>query len=126
MGPWAILLKESGSLVGNCGFCRIGYDRSGDKLEYCGEVNYYVAPQYRGARLATEALRSVLKFGFEEIRLTRIQGQCAPENVASERVLRNAGLRFDRMIAPGQQGSSDEKLYAISREDFGCSRLSNP
>ena len=126
MGPWAMLLKESGSLVGNCGFCRIGYDRSSDKLEYCGEVNYYVAPQHRGAGLATEALRSVLKFGFEEIRLTRIQGRCAPENVASERVLRNAGLRFDRMIAAAQPGSPDEKLYAISREDFQYSKLSKP
>jgi ribosomal-protein-alanine N-acetyltransferase len=126
MGPWAILLKESGSLVGNCGFCRIGYDRSSDKLEYYGEVNYYVAPQHRGGGLATEALLSVLRFGFEEIRLTRIQGRCAPENVASERVLQNAGLKFDRMIAAAQPGSPDEKLYAISREDFQCSRLSNP
>ena len=64
--------------------------------------------------------------GFEEIRLTRIQGRCAPENVASERVMRNAGLKFDRMIAAAQSGSPDEKLYAISREDFQCSKSSNP
>jgi len=126
MGPWAMLLKESGSLVGNCGFCRIDYDRSTDKLEYCGEVNYYVAPQYRDAGLATEALRSVMRFGFEEIRLTRIQGRCAPENVASEHVLQNAGLKFDRMIAAAKSGSPDERLYAISREDFQCSTLSKP
>jgi [ribosomal protein S5]-alanine N-acetyltransferase len=124
MGPWAMLLKESGVIVGNCGFCRIRYDRSSDKLEYCGEVNYYVAPQHRGEGLATEALRSVLKFGFDEIRLTRIQGRCAPANVASERVMQNAGLKFDRMIAAPQQDSPDEKLYAISREDFQCSKLS--
>ena len=113
MGPWAMLLKEGGVIVGNCGFCRIQYDRNHDQLEYCGEVNYYVAPPHRGQGLALEALRSVLTFGFEDIRLTRIQGRCAPENMASAGVLQKAGLKFERMIA-ASEGRSDEKLYALS------------
>ena len=118
MGPWAMLLKESGTIVGNCGFCRIAYDRAPGALEYCGEINYYVAPQYRRKGFATEALKAVLKFGFDEIKLTRIQGRCGPENVSSERVLQNAGLKFERTIAGVSQGSPGEKLYATSREDF--------
>ena len=118
MGPWAMLLNESGPIVGNCGFCRIAYDRTPGDLEYCGEINYYVALQYRRKGFATEALKAVLKFGFDEIKLTRIQGRCGPENVSSERVLRNAGLKFERTIAAASQGSPEEKLYATSREDF--------
>jgi [ribosomal protein S5]-alanine N-acetyltransferase len=120
MGPWAMLLKQNGAIVGNCGFCRIRYDRSLDTLEYCGEVNYYVAPQYRREGLATEALRAVLRFGFGDIRLTRIQGRCPPENVSSERVMQKAGLKFDRMIAGAAEGSLEERLYAIMREDFSA------
>jgi ribosomal-protein-alanine N-acetyltransferase len=122
MGPWAMLLKETGVIAGNCGFCRINYDRGAGTLEYCGDVNYYVAPQHRGKGFATEALRAILKFGFSDLRLTRIQGRCAPDNVSSERVMQKAGLKFERMIAAGGESSPQEKLYAISREDFQASR----
>jgi ribosomal-protein-alanine N-acetyltransferase len=117
MGPWAMVLKESEAIAGNCSFCRIGYERELGKLEYCGEVNYFVAPPYRGKGFASEALRIMLRFGFVDLKLTRIQGRCAPENVSSERVLQKAGLKFDRMIV-GREGSSEDKLYVISREDF--------
>jgi len=118
MGPWALLLTESGVTVGNCGFCRISYDRAATIFEYCGEVNYYIAPQYRRQGFASEALRAVVRFGFVELRLTRIQGRCAAENLGSERVLQKAGLQFERMIAAAAPGSADEKLYAISHEAF--------
>jgi ribosomal-protein-alanine N-acetyltransferase len=117
MGPWAMVLKETEVIAGNCSFCRIGYERDRGTLEYCAEINYYVALPYRGKGLASEALHAMLRFGFDDLRLTRIQGRCAPENVGSERVLQKAGLKFDRMIA-GAEDSAEEKLYAITREDF--------
>jgi [ribosomal protein S5]-alanine N-acetyltransferase len=118
MGPWATLLKESETIAGNCGFCRISYERDGGALEYQGEVNYYVAPPYRGQGLATEALNAVLQFGFDHIKLTRIQARCSDENVSSERVILKAGLRFERMIADASADSAQQRLHAISREDF--------
>lgn len=118
MGPWAMLLKESGTIAGNCGFCRISYERDTGTLEYLGEVNYYVAPQHRGQGLATEALNAVLKFGFADIKLTRIHARCSAENVNSERVMLKAGLRFERMIADAPAGSAQQRLHTISREDF--------
>jgi RimJ/RimL family protein N-acetyltransferase len=117
MGPWAMLLKDSGTIAGSCGFCRISYERDGGTLEYLGEVNYYVAPQHREQGLATEALSAVLKFGFDEIKLTRIQARCTAENVSSERVMLKAGLRFERMIADAA-ASAQQRLHSISREDF--------
>ena len=118
MGPWAMVLKETGVIAGNCSFCRIGYESDSGALEYCGEVNYFVARPYRGKGLASEALQAMLRFGFDGIKLTRIQGRCAPENVSSERVLQKAGLKFERMIAGATEGSAEEKLYAMTREEF--------
>ena len=123
MGPWAMVLKETGVVVGNCSFCRIGYERDLGTLEYCGEINYFVARPYRGGGLALEALLAMLGFGFDDIKLTRIQGRCSPQNIGSERVLQKAGMKFDRMIA-GVEGSPQDKLYAISREAF--LRLTGP
>jgi ribosomal-protein-alanine N-acetyltransferase len=114
IGPWGIIPKENGVMVGNCGFCHIDLEHKH------GEVNYYVAPQHRRHGFATEALQAILEFGFSELVLIRIVARCNPENRGSERVMQKAGMTFDRMIrsaAPSSEKSSDEKLYAISRSD---------
>src|ERR1700690_2640503 len=86
-GPWGMQLKETGAIGGNCGFPHIIFP------ERCGEVNYYVALRHRGQGLAVEAVKALLKFGFREIGLTRIQARCAKDNFASERVMQKAGMK---------------------------------
>jgi ribosomal-protein-alanine N-acetyltransferase len=109
MGPWGILLKDTRLLVGNCGLPHINLKES------TGEINYYIAPRYRGQGLATEAVMALLKFGFGDMELNRIQGRCAPDNKSSERVMQKAGMKFDRMITPyaGSDDVSRQKLFAV-------------
>lgn len=112
MGPWGMLLKKEEAIVGNCGFCKIDF-----KLN-SGEVNYYVAERYRGQGLAPEALGVLLKFGFDDIGLSRIQARCSPDNTSSERVMLKAGMHFERMISSegsSENGCRDEKQYAMAR-----------
>jgi ribosomal-protein-alanine N-acetyltransferase len=111
MGPWGILLKDRGLLVGNCGFPHISF-RYG-----IAEVNYYVSPQYRRQGLATEALKTLLRFGFGDVGLAKIQGRCAPDNRSSERVMHKAGMKFERMIKSAASGeaSRKEKLFVVTR-----------
>jgi [ribosomal protein S5]-alanine N-acetyltransferase len=115
IGPWGMQLKETGAIVGNCGFPEIALKN------LCGEVNYYVAPRHRGQGLAPEALQTLLKFGFRDIGLTRIQARCEPDNLNSERVMQKAGMKFEGWIqsAPVSKASCPkEKLYAILGKDF--------
>jgi ribosomal-protein-alanine N-acetyltransferase len=58
----------------------------------CGEVAYVLAEKYWGNGYATEAVKKVLSFGFEELNLNRIEADFFAENLASERVLQKAGL----------------------------------
>jgi ribosomal-protein-alanine N-acetyltransferase len=112
-GPWGILLKETGKLIGNCGYIGIRH--------FCGEVNYYVAPKYRGQGFATEALKILLNLGFTELGLLRIQARCARDNLSSERVMQKIGMKFngtvENLSAVGGK-SSEQIMYAILREDF--------
>jgi RimJ/RimL family protein N-acetyltransferase len=115
IGPWGIQLKETGAIVGNCGFPDIIFKK------LCGEVNYYVATGHRGKGLALEALNALLRFGFRDIGLTRIQARCQPDNLSSERVMQRAGMRFEGWIesAPSAKDPSPkQKLYAIQEHDF--------
>jgi ribosomal-protein-alanine N-acetyltransferase len=115
IGPWGIQLKETGAIVGNCGFPDIIFKK------LCGEVNYYIASRHRGKGLAPEALQALLLWGFREIGLTRIQARCEPDNLSSERVMQKAGMKFEGWIeqAPSLKDSSPkQKLYAIQGNDF--------
>jgi ribosomal-protein-alanine N-acetyltransferase len=115
IGPWGIQLKETKVIVGNCGFPHIIFK------SLCGEVNYYVAPRHRGQGLAPEALGALLKLGFRDIGLARIQARCELGNLSSERVMQKAGMRFERLIedAPSSKSPSPkQKLYAILAKEF--------
>jgi ribosomal-protein-alanine N-acetyltransferase len=76
-GPWAMELKETKRIADNCGFPHVR-PRDG-----CGEVNYFVAPQYRGLGLAPEALKALVEYGFEQLGLRRIEARCELDNVGS-------------------------------------------
>ncbi len=109
IGPWGMELKKIGRMVGNCGFCHIS-DRDG-----CGEVNYYVAPQYRGLGLAPEAVAALLKYGFENLGLERIQARCELDNTASERVLQKLGMQFVRLLRPRLFAKPKSRLYSLTQ-----------
>lgn len=114
-GPWAMVLKETGAIVGNCGFPHIVSEK------FCGEVNYYIAPCQRGKGLAPESLKALLKFGFANLGLKRIQARCEPDNFSSERVMQKVGMKYEGWIehAPlSKDPIPRQKLYVILREDF--------
>ncbi len=83
----AITLPETGELIGNCGL----------RLEHPGamegDIGYEFAPQHWGNGYATEAARSMLALGFEELRLHRIWAGCIAENVGSAHVLEKIGMQ---------------------------------
>lgn len=115
IGPWAIQFKETGAIVGNCGFPDLAFRK------HCGEVNYYIAPRHRGKGLAPEALAALLFFGFGELGLARIQARCNPDNLSSERVMQKLGMKFEGFVEPtvsSQASGRKQKLYAILKNDF--------
>lgn len=115
IGPWAIQLKETGAIVGNCGFPDLAFRKLG------GEVNYYIASQHRGQGLALEALTALLAFGFGMLGLSRIQARCDPGNQSSERVMQKSGMRFEGFVEPSRSArvsAPKQRLYAILKNDF--------
>ena len=69
---------------------------------------------------ATEALKEILRFGFDQLNLHRIEAGCAVENVASIKVLEKAGMQREgrkRQVLPLKSGWSDNFEYAILAAD---------
>jgi RimJ/RimL family protein N-acetyltransferase len=86
-----------------------------------GEIGYVLHPRYQGAGLATEAVREVLRLGFEGLRLHRVIGRCSAANTASAALLERVGMRREahfRQNALVKNSWRDEYVYAMLRADW--------
>ena len=81
-----------------------------------GELGYVVNRDFWSQGYATEVAELLVQFGFQHLRLRRIEATCHPDNQASARVLQKAGLRFEGLMRShllvGGVGR-DSLLYAI-------------
>ena len=86
---FAVTLRDSGKMIGTCGFTRF------DSANNSAEIGYVINPAYHGQGIATEAARAVIDFGFSELRLHRIEARHMVGNDASHRVMEKLGMKTD-------------------------------
>ena len=90
--------------------------------EHCrAEVGYWIGKPYWGRGLATSALRLLIRFGFEELKLNRIEAGHFDYNPASGRVMQKANMRFEgvrRHYVLHRDQYKDVVWYAVLREDY--------
>jgi RimJ/RimL family protein N-acetyltransferase len=86
-GLWAMILKASGELIGNCGLVLQEVDGANEI-----EIGYHVRRDHWGQGLATEAARACRDFGFEQLPVERLISLIRPENIASRRVAEKNGM----------------------------------
>lgn len=85
------------------------------------EVWYKFLPAHWGQGLTTEAVSALLTFGFDRLRLHRIEAGCAVENIASIRVLEKVGMRREgrkRGVLPIRGAWVDNYFFAILDTDW--------
>lgn len=80
------------------------------------ELSYWIEKHHRNKGYVTEAITAVIKFGFSELGLTRIQAFHSVNNPASGRALEKAGMKYEGTMRL-YNGRSDEKMYAVINTD---------
>jgi RimJ/RimL family protein N-acetyltransferase len=84
------------------------------------EVWYKFHSHFWNKGYATESLYRILEFGFEELKLHRIEAGCAVDNIGSIRILEKVGMTKEgrkRKVLPLKDGWSDNFEYAILSSD---------
>ena len=104
---WAVDLKESGTLIGQCGF----FPAEGKGPEI--EVAYHFQKAVWNQGYATEAVRAVLGYALETLRLERAIAVIMAENIGSQRVVEKAGMRFEGIAT--YYGIENVKKYVAER-----------
>lgn len=112
---YAIEYKKNGKMIGTCDFHSLNIaNRS-------GEIGFCLNRDYWGLGIMTEAVKNVIKFGFEYLNLERIQVCHAEDNTRSQRVIEKAGFRYEGLLRnylniKGVQKNA--QMYAIIQNDL--------
>lgn len=112
---WAITLKESGKMIGTCGFT--SFDYANDSAE----MGYVLNPEYRGRGIVPEALQAIMKFGFDNLGLHRAEAKFIEGNDASRRVMEKVGMSFEGIRREGMLIKGKYKnigVCAVLRDEF--------
>jgi len=84
--------RESGDLIGTCGF------HHWDQSRRRAEVSYDLSPRYWGQGYMREALQAVLRYGFEKMRLHRIEALVDPRDTRSQNLLYGLGFKMEGVL----------------------------
>lgn len=118
---FAMVLKETGRVIGSAGFT--GRHRK----ELRGpddEIGYSLAPEYWGQGLVPEAVKELIRFGFENRGLQTIWCCHDDGNIKSKRVIRKCGFpyRFLRVTEVRELNATRLTLcYAMKQVEWEAS-----
>ena len=119
VSEWGVVYKENNKFIGTCGY---GWWRP---VHNRAEIGYAISRKYWGKGLTTEAVKEVIKFGFDKMQLNRIEGTCFVGNIASQRVLEKVGMTFEgiireQLLVKGKY--RDLRMYSILRKEYYTKR----
>ena len=107
-GLWALDLKSTGEMIGDCGITLQDVDG-----EQRSEIGYHLRRDMWGHGFATEAARACRDYGFAKLEADCLISLIRPENAASCRVAeRNGMTRWKETVRAGLR----HYVYRISRE----------
>lgn len=101
---FSIIVKETDEFIGEISLHL-------DKQKPVAELGYWIGEPFWKNGFVTEAIQTILQFGFEKLNLELIFATCDKENIGSVRVLEKNGMQ--------RKGSGGSILqYVIRQEEY--------
>ncbi len=116
---WGAFDRESGDLIGTCGF------HHWDTARSRAEMSYDLSPRYWGQGYMREALQVVLAYGFEHMKLHRIEALVDPNDARSQNLLYGLGFKMEGVMRDHDyiRGRfQDDMLFALLQPEWNTSR----
>ncbi|MBR8837201.1 MAG: GNAT family N-acetyltransferase [Stigonema ocellatum SAG 48.90 = DSM 106950] len=109
-GLWAVVLKHSGELIGDCGLVM----QEVDGVEEV-EIGYHVRRDLWGQGLATEAAQACRDYGFNHLGFDKLISLIHPANIASRRVAQKNGMT---LVKKTEWRNKPTCIYAVERSSL--------
>lgn len=114
-------MKETGELIGSCELAFTNKDPA--------ELAWELHQNYWRKGYGTEIGRTLLKLGFDTLRIRRIIADCNTLNKGSYSIMEKIGMRREAHYVKFYRGNSvlnhewcDKYLYAILRDEYLASK----
>lgn len=103
-GLYLVIRRDDGVPIGLCGLLKR------DTLEH-PDVGFALMPAFERQGFGFEAANAVLRYGRDQLGLTRMLAVTQADNAASIKLLKKLGLAFDRMVTL-KDGGPELMLFA--------------
>ncbi|MCU0852543.1 MAG: GNAT family N-acetyltransferase [Thermoplasmata archaeon] len=114
---WIITLKGEGKPIGTLGFYKWAPSAS-----FQAEMGYDLMKEHWGKGIMTEAMNAVIDFGFEKMKLNRIEVYIMPRNKRSIRLVKRLGLKREGLLRQryfDEFGNfADDILFSMLKSDW--------
>ncbi len=107
---WGITLKGNERLLGMIGFYRMQPEN------FRSEIGYMLLPEFHGKGIITEAVKRLITYGFNDLKLHSIEAVIDPENFPSEKVLQKCNFIKEAHLKESQfyEGKFlDKVIYSL-------------
>ncbi len=84
---FGIFLRETNELIGQAGFFKVERGPAQKAM-----IGYSLDQAYNGKGYMTEALKLMVDYGFNELKLHRIEAEVMPHNIGSIKILEKTGF----------------------------------
>lgn len=109
-----IVLEETGELVGTLGYHNLS------RRDHSAEIGYDLSKVYWGKGIMTEAVVALIRYGFEQMNLNRIEATVDSENSRSIRLLERLGFMREGLLRERYYYKGrfhDELIYSLLHRD---------
>lgn len=86
---WAITLRDTGKMIGTCGFTRFDFSNN------AAEIGYVINSDFWKRGYCSEAVSKMIEFGFETLKLNRIEARYMKENIRSRHVMERCNMIYE-------------------------------
>ena len=112
-GLWAVILKENGELIGDCGLTLQNIE--GEMLP---EIGYHICREHQHKGYASEAAAACIDFAFSRYDFPTVYSYMKYTNVASYSTAMRCGMKFIKEY--DDPDNVITKVYGISREEWAA------
>ncbi len=112
---WGITLKGNQKIIGIIGHYKISPEN------HRAEIGYMSLPETYGKGYITEAIKAVLTYGFDQMKLHSVEAVIDPKNSASEKVLLKNGFVKEAHILENELWEGkywDSVIYSLLKRNF--------
>ena len=99
----------------------IGIFRQGNIHRQTAELGYYIAEEYWGKGIMTEAVKQICAYVFGDSDIIRIYAEPFAYNIASCRVLEKVGFQYEGTLRSNAVKNGkviDMKMYSLIKEEY--------